>query len=199
MFVTIDRRLGDIMDIAILNWLQNFTHPILDTFFMYFTRLGDHGELWIAICLIFMAKRKTRRAGFLGLVALLIEAVLVAVVLKPLFDRPRPYVTYDFPILIPSPSGSSFPSGHTASSFAVAFVLYFNRVPLRKTIIVLAGLMSYSRLYLYVHYPSDVLFGVFTALAIAILLKIYQDRIILATKRSYYFFRDHFKGKKEKL
>ena len=174
------------MDMTILNFLQQFTHPILDAFFVFFTRIGDYGELWIFICLLFMLKKNTRRAGFLGIVALIIEAILVMVVLKPMFDRPRPYIVNDFPILIPTPSGSSFPSGHTAASFAVAFVLYFNKVPYRKTIMVLAGLMAYSRLYLYVHYPSDILFGIFVALLIAILLKIYQDNIIRFTKNFYY-------------
>lgn len=170
------------MDIAILNLLQNINNPFLDAFFVFFTRLGDYGEIWIAICIYFMLFKKTRRAGYLGIVALIIEAVLVMVVLKPAFSRVRPYVAYNYDILIPTPSGSSFPSGHAASSFAVAFVLYFNRVPYRKTILFLAGLMSYSRLYLYVHYPSDILFGVFTAVAIAIGLKIYQDQIINGTK-----------------
>ncbi len=174
------------MDMTILNFLQQFTHPILDAFFVFFTRIGDYGELWIFICLLFMLKKNTRRAGFLGIVALIIEAILVMVVLKPMFDRPRPYIVNDFPIVISTPSGSSFPSGHTAASFAVAFVLYFNKVPYRKTIMVLAGLMAYSRLYLYVHYPSDILFGIFVALLIAILLKIYQDNIIRFTKNFYY-------------
>lgn len=174
------------MDMTILNFLQQFTHPILDAFFVFLTRIGDYGELWVFICLLFMLKKNTRRAGFLGIVALIIEAILVMVVLKPMFDRPRPYIVNDFPIVIPTPSGSSFPSGHTAASFAVAFVLYFNKVPYRKTIMVLAGLMTYSRLYLYVHYPSDILFGIFVALLIAILLKIYQDNIIRFTKNFYY-------------
>ena len=174
------------MDMTILNFLQQFTHPILDAFFVFLTRIGDYGELWIFICLLFMLKKNTRRAGFLGIVALIIEAILVMVVLKPIFDRPRPYIVNDFPIVISTPSGSSFPSGHTAASFAVAFVLYFNKVPYRKTIMVLAGLMAYSRLYLYVHYPSDILFGIFVALLIAILLKIYQDNIIRFTKNFYY-------------
>ena len=183
------------MDMTILNFLQQFTHPILDAFFVFLTRIGDYGELWIFICLLFMLKKNTRRAGFLGIVALIIEAILVMVVLKPMFDRPRPYIVNDFPIVIPTPSGSSFPSGHTAASFAVAFILYFNRVPCRKTILFLSGLMSYSRLYLYVHYPSDILFGVFIALLIAILLRIYQDNIISFTKKILQNIRSLFSKK----
>lgn len=174
------------MDIWLLNWLQQFSNDFLDNFFVFYTRLSDHGEIWIFICVLFLLSKKTRKAGFMGLLALLIEAILISFVLKPIFSRPRPYVTYGVDILIPPPLGTSFPSGHAAASFAVAFMLYFNRVPYRKTIIVLAGLMAYSRLYLYVHYPSDILFGIFTALAIAILLRIYQDKIISLTKRTYY-------------
>lgn len=181
------------MDIYILNWLQQFSNSFLDWFFPAFTRLSDYGEIWIIICLVFMMKKKTRKAGFLGIVALIIEAILVMIVLKPMFDRPRPYVTYNVPILIPTPTGSSFPSGHAAASFAVAFVLYFNRVPYRKTIIALAALMAYSRLYLYVHYPSDVLFGIYIALAIAILLRIYQDQIIRIARRVRNRFKKYLK------
>ena len=140
-----------------------------------------------------MCFKKTRRGGFLGLVALAIEGILVMIVLKPMFERPRPYVLYNVPILIDPPLGSSFPSGHAAASFAVAFVLYFNRVPFRKTILVLAGLIAYSRLYLYVHYPSDILFGVFIALIIAILIRLYQDQIIGFTKKIYRWTKSKLK------
>lgn len=174
------------MDIWILNWLQQFTNEFLDVFFKGYTRLSDYGEIWIFICVVFLFFKKYRRAGFMGLVALLVEAVLITLILKPIFDRPRPYITYNVDILIPKPLGTSFPSGHAAASFSVAFMLYFNKVPFRKTIMFMAALMAYSRLYLYVHYPSDILFGIFVALAIAILLKIYQDAIIRFVKRIYF-------------
>ncbi len=166
------------MDINILNFFQNFRSPGLDTFFKYFTALGDHGEIWILICGIFLFTKKYRKAGFLGLLALLIEAILVMIILKPLFMRLRPFEELGIDIIIKPPLGSSFPSGHAASSFAVAFVLYFNKVPYRKVILALATLMAFSRVYLYVHYPSDILFGLFIGLGIAILLKIYQKEII---------------------
>lgn len=166
------------MDIALLNWIQQFSNEFLDKFFVFFTRIGDYGELWILICIIFLLFKRTRKAGILGLLALLIEAILVMFVLKPMFDRPRPYITYNFPILIPTPSGSSFPSGHTAASFAVAIMLYLKDVPFKRTIMGLAALMSYSRLYLYVHYPSDILGGFVIALVIALLLKHYEKPII---------------------
>ena len=173
------------MVIALLNWIQQFSNEFLDVFFKVFTRLSDYGEMWIVICLILVLFKKTRKAGFLGLLALLIEAILVMFVLKPMFNRPRPYITYNVPILIPTPSGSSFPSGHSAASFAVAFMLYFKNVPFKKTIMGLAALMAYSRLYLYVHYPSDIVGGFLIALAIVLLLLKFEEPIIKWFKRPF--------------
>lgn len=165
------------MDIAVLNWLQQFSNEWLDTFFKVYTRLSDNGEIWIVLCLLFMCFKKTRKAGFLALCALALQAVLVMFVLKPMIARPRPFVSYGVPILIPEPGGYSFPSGHAAASFAVALMLYFKKVPFKKTIFFFASLMAYSRLYLYVHYPSDVIAGFFVALGSVLLILYYEEKI----------------------
>ncbi|NLL74402.1 MAG: phosphatase PAP2 family protein [Erysipelothrix sp.] len=174
------------MDVKVLFWIQSLRIPFLDYFFKYFTVLGNHGEIWFAMIFIFACFKKTRRAAYLAFIALAIELLIVSVIMKPMIMRPRPFITYDtVELLIKAPGGSSFPSGHAASSIAVAFVFYFNKVKFRKVIMVLALLMAFSRVYLFVHYPSDVLFGFFTGVAIAMLLKLYQDQIIEKTKVIY--------------
>ena len=174
------------MDIYILDLIQKIRNPFLDGFFRLYTRLGDHAELWFFIILVFALFKKTRRIAFIALIALVAEVFLVNVMLKPLFMRPRPYILLDFELILKAPVGSSFPSGHTASSFAVAFIFYFNRTPLRKTFLFLAALMGFSRAYLYVHYPTDIIFGVMTGVAVALAIYYMQDKII-------YFFRPYVK------
>lgn len=174
------------MDIRIIFWIQSLRNPFLDFFFKHYTALGDHAEIWFAIIFVLACFKRTRRAAYIALIALALEGILVSLIMKPIIMRPRPFITFpEVELLIPTPRGSSFPSGHAASSIAVAFVLYFNKVKFRKVIMVLALLMAFSRVYLFVHYPSDVLFGFFTGVGIAMLLRNYQDEIVLKTKEVY--------------
>lgn len=180
------------MELRLLYWIQSWRTGVLDIFFKYFTIMGDHGEIWIALILFFACFKKTRKVAFIALLALMCELIIVSFIMKPLVMRPRPFITYPMELLIKPPHGSSFPSGHTASSIAVAFVFYFNKVRYRKLIMVTALLMSFSRLYLFVHYPSDILFGFFTGVAIAMLLHRYQDEIVKLFKSVYRKARSSF-------
>jgi undecaprenyl-diphosphatase len=167
------------MEIAILDLIQKLRIPPLDTFFALFTRIGDHGELWLAIFLVLLMTKKYRKVALFALVALALELLLVEGLIKNIFVRPRPFMVNEtIDLLIKTPSGYSFPSGHTASSFAFAAVLFFNKVPYRKTIMALAALMGFSRLYLYVHYPSDVLAGM--------VLGIFIGWVVVYIQKKYY-------------
>lgn len=154
------------MELQILEWIQIFRSDFLDNFFRIYTTLGNRGEIWIAIILLTSLNKKTRHLSIMALCALLIEVVAVEGILKPIFMRPRPFESHAFNLLIPIPHGSSFPSGHSASSFAVAGVYFFGKYKHRFLIIFLAFLMAFSRLYLFVHYPSDVLVGSLIGFAI---------------------------------
>jgi undecaprenyl-diphosphatase len=112
-----------------------------------------------------MIKKKTRYISFIVLGALLLNALLGEVVLKNLIQRARPFAgTTKESLLIAKPLSYSFPSGHTASSFAAAGVLscYFKKYA--PVFFILASLIAFSRLYLYVHYPTDVLGGIILGL-----------------------------------
>ncbi|QIK69151.1 phosphatase PAP2 family protein [Erysipelothrix sp. HDW6C] len=155
------------MDLSILQWIQTWAHPLLDGFFSVFTTLGNHGELWLIIIAVLLYRKKTRLVGVLALIALLLELLIVSGILKPIIMRPRPFTVYPIDLIVGIPSGSSFPSGHAASSFAVAGVLFFAKMRHRWIYIAMATIMAFSRLYVFVHYPSDVLVGSLIGVAIA--------------------------------
>lgn len=147
------------MELTILDAIQRLRTPYLDMFFSVLTRMGDHAEIWLLLVFIMFWKKERRSTAFLAIVSIAIELLIVSVILKPLFMRARPYTLADIELLIPIPIGSSFPSGHSASSFAVAFLLFRENASYKYLILFTAFLMAFSRLYVYVHYPSDVLVG----------------------------------------
>lgn len=147
---------------------EHLTSPALDGIMLFFTTIGDGGLLWIAIGLGLLLFPKTRRIGLMLLIALFFTHLIGSVLLKNLFARPRPCVTFpDVPLLIPRPSAFSFPSGHASSSFAGAAVLFFAAgkkagIPALAA----ASLIAFSRVYLFVHYPTDILAGALLGLLI---------------------------------
>lgn len=149
-------------ELGILNWIQNDLRcGALDAVMPAISRICDHGEVWILLALLLLVIPKTRKAGFSLACALVIDLLLCNLWLKPLFGRSRPFVFQpDVSLLVAPPSDASFPSGHTASSFAAAFSLYAAGDPLWKPSFVLAAVIAVSRLYLYVHWPSDILGGI---------------------------------------
>lgn len=164
------------MELKFLDLIQQIRSPILDTFFKYFTTIGNHAELWFIIIIVLSLLKKYRRAAKYSLLALLTEVFLVEGILKHLFQRTRPFYHNTLvQLIIEVPSGYSFPSGHTASSFAIAMFLYLNDVPFKKLILGLAYLMGFSRLYVYVHYPSDVIVGALIGIGVAYFVKYVMD------------------------
>ena len=163
-------------DFPILDWIaQNLYCPFLDTFMSLITHLGDGGIFWIAVAVIFLLIPKYRKTG-LGMAFALLMGVLVCnVTMKPLFARIRPYdyqleqFGRTIQLLIAAPTDYSFPSGHTLASFEAATVILLNNRKLGIPAMILACLVAFSRLYLYVHYPTDVLFSVFMGILFAYL------------------------------
>lgn len=149
------------MELAILDFIQsNLRSGIMDSVMTFITGLGDSGKIWIACTILLLLIPKTRKAGLAMGIALALEIVCCNIILKPFVARIRPCdVNTAVQLLIERPLDYSFPSGHTASSFAAASALYFGRKKLWIPAAVLAGLIAFSRLYLYVHYPTDVLAG----------------------------------------
>ena len=140
----------------------DFVMPII-------TSLGNGGVIWIAIALIFTATKKYRTAGIAVLAALILNLLIGNVILKPLIARVRPCdINTAVQLLIKRPTDYSFPSGHTLSSFAAATVIFCRDKRLGIAAVILASLIAFSRLYLYVHYPTDILGGILIGIPIGI-------------------------------
>ena len=158
-------------ELAMLDAIQTIHVGWLDTFVALFTSAGNAGALFILAGIVLCCIPRTRKLGIAVLAALALGALVTNLALKPLIMRPRPCdVNPDVIMLIPRPHGSSFPSGHTTAAFACAGALLFMRAPrapraLIITALVVAVLMGLSRLYCYVHYPTDVLVGCLVGLA----------------------------------
>ena len=154
------------MELAILDGIQLLRNPIFDIFFTVLTRLGDHAEIWLLLIFIMTRKKERRETAWLAVVSIVIELVIVSLILKPIIMRDRPFLIHEIKMLIPVPLGSSFPSGHSASSMAVAFLLFRENASHKYVIMLTAILMSFSRLYVFVHYPSDVVVGMLIGILI---------------------------------
>ena len=175
-------------DLPILDWIQaNLQSAFMDAFMPVVTLLGDAGIFWIAWAILLLFFPKTRKIG-LGMgfalilvvferdtveFALILGLLVCNVTLKPLVARPRPY---DFQeaelgviinLLIEKQHDFSFPSGHTIASFEAATVLLKNSKKMGIPAMILAVIIAFSRLYLYVHYPTDVIFSVFAGILFA--------------------------------
>ena len=158
------------MEIQILNLIQNLRTPLGDIIVPFITRLGNAGIIWIILTLVLLLIPKTRKTGVIMTAALLVDLVLCNLLLKNLVARTRPFdVNTAVQLLVAKPRDYSFPSGHTGSSFASAIVLW-KELPKKYGVmaLIVAILIAYSRLYVGVHYPSDVLAGVVIGTVLAL-------------------------------
>nr|WP_289706859.1 phosphatase PAP2 family protein [Enterocloster clostridioformis] len=149
-------------ELSILDYIQSHLRSgFLDTAMPLITTLGNGGAIWIGCSVALLLIPKTRKAGAAMAVSLALEVLCCNVILKPLVGRIRPCdVNTAVQLLIARPTDFSFPSGHTGASFAAASALYCSKNRLWIPSLVLAIMIAFSRLYLYVHYPSDVLAGI---------------------------------------
>lgn len=153
------------IDFAILDFIRQYiTCPFLDALAPIVTSLGNGGSFWILLTVIFLLLPKTRKCGIAMALALLLDVLLCNAILKPLIARPRPFSLRDISLIVKMPTDHSFPSGHAAASFAAAGAMAFMKNRGRIPALILASLIALSRLYLYVHYPSDVLGGMLLGL-----------------------------------
>ena len=180
-------------DLPILDWIQaNLQSGLMDTIWPIITMFGDAGIFWMIWATLLLFIPKYRRTGLGMWFALAMGLLICNITLKPLVGRIRPY---DFQIrelgktmadllaggelLVETPHDFSFPSGHTIASFEAATVLLINSPAMGIPAMILAVLIAFSRLYLYVHYPTDVIFSVFAGILFAIIGNLIAKKIPL--------------------
>ena len=168
--------LAEHFDLPILDWIaENLWCPVLDALMPWITLLGDAGIFWIAAAVVLLCIPKYRKAGLSMGAALLMGLVLCNLTLKPLVARIRPYdfvlahYGRNITLLVSTPHDFSFPSGHTIASFEGAVALLLHNKKLGIPALILACLIAFSRMYLYVHYPTDVIFSMILGTALAFL------------------------------
>jgi undecaprenyl-diphosphatase len=151
----------NVFELGILDFIQEtFRCTFLDVFFPIVTKFGDGGIFWIAVSILFLCFKKTRRTGLMMGAALTLGVLIVNCGIKPLVARTRPYdLNPAIELLVDKLADGSFPSGHTLACFECTTVLMFRDKRFGIPALVLSILVALSRLYLYVHYPSDVLVG----------------------------------------
>ena len=172
------------MDFSILYALQHLHNAVLDRVMVGITSLGNAGWIWIALTAVFLILPKYRKCGVRMAIALILDLILCNLVLKPLAARPRPcWIDEQVKLLVAAPKDYSFPSGHTAASFAAVAALYFaGAKKWWKITLPLALLMAFSRMYLYVHFPTDILGGAVLGITIGALTYVYGTKILKIKK-----------------
>ena len=172
------------MDWAVLYWIRDtFTCPALDYIMPKITSLGDKGFIWILIAFVLLCTKQNRKYGITLSVGLLAGVLFGYVFLKNLIELSRPnWIDQSITLLIANPTDFSFPSGHTLSSAIAATILTMSNKKFGYIAIPLACLIAFSRLYLFVHFPSDVLAAALIGSLIGALVFIGIKRISKNTK-----------------
>ncbi len=158
------------IDFSILYWIQqHIVNDALNLLMPLVTKLGNAGMIWIVIGVAMLPFRKYRTCGISVLVGLLCGLLIGNLFLKPLAARPRPcWLDDSVQLLIAIPRDYSFPSGHTLSSCIASVTIWLYHKRLGTAALILAVLIAFSRLYLFVHFPSDVLVGALLGVIIAL-------------------------------
>lgn len=177
------------IDSAILRFIQSsLSSDASDFFFSHITVLANAGAFWIALSVVFAIIPKTRKMGFTMMLAMILGLIFGNLLIKNIVARMRPYqMDPTIQLIINQPSEFSFPSGHTLCSFGASISIYLNRKKLGICMIVLASAIALSRMYLYVHFPTDILGGILLGIltsniAYLIINKIYMSKSNTLTK-----------------
>lgn len=159
-------------ELSILDAIQKIRSPFLDEFMVAISSLGNGAILWICLIIVFLSTKEYKKMAQIMIIAFIGNLIIINLGLKNIVDRTRPYeYVKELELLIPKVGNASFPSGHSsyAATFATIILLMGKSKSLGIFTLVLAILISFSRLYLHVHFPSDVLAGIILGIVIGIL------------------------------
>ena len=156
----------------LLYWFQSLHNPILDKIVVVITSLGNAGIFWILLTLVMLIVCKDKKVAWTSALALLFSLLVINIFLKNTVMRARPcWIDDTIPLLVKNPKDYSFPSGHSSASFASA-VYIVQYAKYRKqgiAAVILAALIAVSRMYVFVHFPTDVFVGTILGIIEAIL------------------------------
>ncbi|MED9970000.1 MAG: phosphatase PAP2 family protein [Ruminococcus sp.] len=173
------------IDFTILNWIQdNLRVAFLDPIMAGLGYVGEAGIIWIALAIVLLFFKKHRATGVIMLAAMAIGFLCGDIIIKHLVARPRPFTVNNFPLFVNPPSSFSFPSGHSTCAFAASVSILLRNRKLGIPALILALLIAFSRLYIYVHYPSDVLCGIILGTLVALLVSLIFKKTGLADRIS---------------
>ena len=175
------------MDSKFLNWLLGIRNEVLNRYMIAITHLGTGGAIWLfTVYILFYLGFRIESINVI--LALIFNGIVCNLLLKNILKRKRPSWITKVELLIKDPTDFSFPSGHTyasfasghaSSSFAAAVTIYFYFRGMGIFFLVIAALIAFSRIYHFVHYPSDVIIGAIIGILIALATKNYYDKFLL--------------------
>lgn len=171
-------------EFAFLDWIHaHMQCRFLDTVMPFITMFGDDGIFWIFLTLLGFAYKPTRKYAHVAAIGLLLCLLCGNMILKPMIARIRPFeINTAVHLLIQAPTDFSFPSGHSQASFAAATAIFMWKKKWGIPALILAGLVAFSRMYLYVHYPTDVMAGILFGVTFAMVGLIISDRLFRGKK-----------------
>lgn len=166
------------MDFSILYAIQSMRTPVFDKVMLAITDLmGSYGQIWLLAALGLILFRQTRKAGICVLLSYILVLIVGHVVLKDLIARPRPcHIDQSIQLLVARPESFSCPSTHTGWAFAGASSIFFYHKKAGIAAFIIAAIMGFSRMYVFVHFPTDVLLGIVLGMASAYASKLIIQR-----------------------
>ena len=163
-----------------MNWefdwlyaLQQIHNPVLDKIMVALSTIGNAGILWIVLAVILLIMKKTRRCGAQTALAMLLTFIIGNLVLKNMISRDRPcWIDPTVALLVKNPTDFSSPSGHSMNGFTAAVTILFYDKRWGIAAIILASFVAFSRLYNFVHFPTDVFAGIVIGTVVACLVNL---------------------------
>lgn len=167
------------MDFSILYAIQSIRSPALDAIMLTLTKLmGSIGQVWLVVAVALLLFKKTRKAGICVFLSYLLVYLVGHLCLKDLIARPRPcHLDETIALLVPRPSSFSCPSTHTAWAFAGATSIFLYHKRAGIIALVIAAIMGFSRMYMFVHFPTDVLLGALLGVVLAVAVKALVEKL----------------------
>ena len=157
-------------EFSFLYFLQELHNPVLDKVMVFITSLENDGLFWIGLAILMLFFKKYRKCAVSIGISLILMELIGNVILKELIMRDRPcWIDPTVELLVKAPSSYSFPSGHTFAGFASAVTVFLNHKKEGIAAIVLASLIAFSRMYIFVHFPTDILGGMLFGTGVAVL------------------------------